>query len=88
MYFYSVGTEYILQEVLSKIKNKSITHNIFRIQDDDSIKCVFYCISFIEYMLAGKTLLDYIFSRNDYKKNDRITYKYFKDKYDQRKRKP
>ena len=88
MYFYSVGTEYILQEVLSKIKNKSITRNIFRIQDDDSIKCVFYCISFIEYMLAGKTLLDYIFSRNDYKKNDRITYKYFKDKYDQRKRKP
>ena len=34
-------------------------------------------------MLAGKTLLDYtnIFPLNDYKKNDKIIYKYFKDKY-------
>ena len=31
-------------------------------------------------MLAGKTLLDYtnMFSSNDYKKNDKIIYKYFK----------
>ena len=28
------GIEYILQEVLNKIKDKSITHNIFRIQDN------------------------------------------------------
>ena len=48
-------------------------------QDDDSIICGFYCIAFIKYMLAGKTLLDYInlFSPNDYKKNDKIIYKYF-----------
>ena len=34
-------------------------------------------------MLAGKNLLDYtkLFSPNDYKKNDKIIYKYFKDKY-------
>ena len=31
VYFDSFGTEYIPQEVLSKIRNKSITHNIFRI---------------------------------------------------------
>ena len=33
--------------------------------------------------LAGKTLLDYshLFSPNDYKKNDKIMYKYFRDKY-------
>ena len=45
--------------------------------------CGFYCTTFIEYMLAGKTLLDYtnIFSPNNYKKNGKITYKYFKDKY-------
>ena len=44
--------------------------------------CGFYCIAFIE-KLAGKTLLDYtnFFSPNDYKKNDKIIYKYFKDKY-------
>ena len=51
----SFGIEYILEEVLSKFKDKSITHNIFRIQDDVSIICVFYCIAFIEYMLAAKT---------------------------------
>ena len=45
--------------------------------------CRFYCITFLEYMLAGKTLLDDTnsFSPNDYKKNDKIIYKYFKDKY-------
>ena len=44
--------------------------------------CGFYYIAFIEYMLAGKTLLDYtnMFSPNDYKKNGKLIYKYFKDK--------
>ena len=39
--------------------------------------------AFREYMLAGKPLLDYtnLFSPNDYRKNDNIIYKYFKDKY-------
>ena len=34
-------------------------------------------------MLAGKALLNYtnLFSRNNYKKNDKIIHKYFKDKY-------
>ena len=41
VHFDSVGTEYIPQEVLNKIKDKSITHNIFRIQDDGSIMCGF-----------------------------------------------
>ena len=32
---------------------------------------VFYCVAFVEDMVAGKTLLDYtiLFSPNDYKKN-------------------
>ena len=44
--------------------------------------CEFYCIAFIGYMFAGKTLLDHtnLFSSNDYKKNDKIIYKYFKEK--------
>ena len=47
-------------------------------QDDDSIMHKLYCIAFIEYMLAGKTLLDYtnLFSPNDYKENVKIIYKY------------
>ena len=86
VYFDSFGIEYIPQEVLNKIRDNSITHNIFRIQDNDSIKCGFYCIAFIEYMLSIKSLWNYtnLFSPNDYKKNDKIIYKYFKDKYDRR----
>ena len=48
VYFHSIGIEHNPQEVLSKIKGKSITHNIFRTHDDDSIMCGFYCIAFIE----------------------------------------
>ena len=36
-----------------------MTHNIFRIQDDDPVMCTFYRIDFIEYMFAGKILLDF-----------------------------
>ena len=47
VYFDSFGIEFISQEVLKKNRNKSITHNIFRIQDNESIMCRFYCIAFI-----------------------------------------
>ena len=55
----------------------------FIIKNNESIMCGFYCISFIEYMLSGEILLDYtnLFSPNDYKKNNKIIYKYFKGKY-------
>ena len=54
-------------EALNKIRDKSITHNIFEKQDNESTMCGFYCISFIEYKLTGKTLLDYtnLISPND-----------------------
>ena len=59
-------------------------HNIFRVQDDDSMMRGFYVIAQIEYMLTGKTVLDHtnLFSPNDYKKNyELITNDEFKDKY-------
>ena len=67
-----------------------MTHNIFGIQSDDSIMCGFSCIAFTEYMIAGKTFLDYtnLFSPNNCKKNDMIIYKYLKGKYGKAKRKP
>ena len=37
-------TEYVPQELLNKIRDKSITNNIFRIQDNDSIECRFYVL--------------------------------------------
>ena len=52
-------------------------HNIFRIQGDDSIMFGYFCIDFMEYMLAGKTFLDYtnLLFPNDYTKNDKIIWK-------------
>ena len=56
--------------MLKKIRDKSITHSIFKIQDNKSIRWGFYCNAFIEYTLARKAFLDYsdLFSSNDYKK--------------------
>ena len=61
VYFDSFGIEYIPQEVLNEIRDKSITHNMVRIQDDKSIMCRFYWTAFIEYMLARKYILENIF---------------------------
>ena len=61
---------------------KRIKSNIFRIQAYDSIMCGYFCIEFINYILKGKTLLDYtnLSSPNDFKKNDQIIKRIFKNK--------
>ena len=46
VYFDSFGIEHISQEVLNKIRDKSITHNIFRIQDMNLL-----CVDFIVSLL-------------------------------------
>ena len=58
-----------------------IKSNIFRIQAYDSIICGYFCIEFINYMLKGKTLLDYtnLFSPNDFKKSDQVIKRIFKN---------
>ena len=80
--------EYIPLEALNKIRDNPITHNEFRTKVNESIMYGFYCIAFIDNMLAGKTLLGYtnLFSLNDYTKICKMIYKYFKDKYDRRSR--
>ena len=81
MYFDSFGIEHIPKEInkfinnyMTKVLRQRIKSNIFRIQAYDSIMCGYFCIEFIDYMLKGKTLLDYtnLFSPNDFKKNDRV----------------
>ena len=82
IYFYSFGVEHIPKEINKFINsNKKIEANIFRIQAYDSIMCGYFCIEFINYMLKGKTLLDYtnLFSPNDFKKNDQIIKRIFKN---------
>ena len=41
--------------------------------------CGYFCIAFIDFMLNGRSLLDYanLFSRNDYEKNDKIILEHF-----------
>ena len=81
IYFDSFGVEHILKEINKFIGNKKIKASIFRIQVYDSIMCGYFCIEFINYMLKGKTLLDYtnLFSSNDFKKNDRVIKRIFKN---------
>ena len=64
----------------SASQNKNIIVNIFRIQAYDSIMCGYFCIGFINFMLADKKLTDYtnLFSPYDFKKNDNIILSYFK----------
>ena len=58
-YFDSFRVEHIPKEIRTFIGNKNIKTNIFRIQTYDSIVCGYFCIGFIDFMLAGKTLTDF-----------------------------
>ena len=74
-YFNSFGVEHIPKEIKSFInRSLSIKTNIFRIHAYDSIMCRYFCIGFIDFMLAGKTLTEFtnLFSPNNFKKNDDI----------------
>ena len=73
-YFDSFGVEHIPKEIKTFISNKNIKTNIFRIQAYDSIMCGYFCIGFINFMLKGKTLTNFmnLFSPNDFKKNGDI----------------
>ena len=79
--FDSFGLEHITKEIKTFINNKNIKTNIFRIQAYDSIMCGYFCIGFINFMLAGKTLTDFtsLFSPYDFDENDNIILSYFKD---------
>ena len=44
VYVDSFRIEYIPQEVLNRIRDKSVTHNISRIQDNESVMSGFYRI--------------------------------------------
>ena len=60
VYFDSFGVEHIPKEINKFIgNNKKIKASIFKIQAYDSIVSGYFCIEFINYVLKGKTLLDY-----------------------------
>ena len=69
IYFDSFGVEHVLKEIKKFINNKNIA-SIFRIQANDSVMCGYFCIGFIDFMLAGKNLTGFtnLFSPYDLKK--------------------
>ena len=78
-YFDSFGVEHIQKEIRKFIGIKNVKTNIYRIQAYDSVMYAYFCIGFIDFVLKGKSLLDYtnLFSPNNYGINDKIILKYF-----------
>ena len=74
IYFDSFGVEYI-----SKVGNKNIITNIYRIQAYCLTMCNYFSIEFIDLLIKGTSLVDFtnLFSRDEYEKNDKIIRKYF-----------
>ena len=81
VYFDSFGVEYIPKEIKKFVGKKNIIADIFRVQANDSVMCGYFCKWFVDFMLAGKKLTNYIclFSPHDFKKNDHIILCYFKN---------
>ena len=59
VYFESFGVEHVPEEIIEFIRNKNIIANIFRVQANNSVMCGYFCIGFIDFMLAGKKLTDF-----------------------------
>ena len=74
VYFDSFGVEHNPEEIKNFFgefpENKNIIANIFRVQANDSVMCGYFCIGFIDFMLADKKLTDdtNLFSPHDLKK--------------------
>ena len=79
VYFDSFGVESIPEEIKEFIGNRKIKANIFRTQTNNSVICGYFCIGFIDFMLAGKKLTDFDNSPYDFDKNDQIILSHFKD---------
>ena len=83
VYFDSSGVEHVPEEIKEFIENKNIKDNIFLVQANNSVLCGYFCVGFIDFMLAGKKLTDFtcFFFPYDFKKNDDTSLSYFKDEW-------
>ena len=71
----------IPEEIKGFIGNKNIKANVFWVQANHSVMCGYFCIGFMDFMLAGKKLTDFtsLFSTHDFDKNDNIILSCYKD---------
>ena len=78
IYFDSFDVEHIPEEMKKFIdrhsssasQNENIISNIFGIQANNSVMCGYFCIGFIDFIIAGKKLTGYtsLFSPYDLKR--------------------
>ena len=64
-YFDTFEVEHIPKEIEKFIGNKNIITNIYKVQACNNVR--YFCIGVIDFMLKGKSLLDYtnLFSPNE-----------------------
>ena len=81
VYFDSFGVEHVSEEIKEFVRNKNIIANIFRVQANNSLMCGYFCIGFIDFMIAGKKMTDYtsLFSPHGFEKNDNRILSNFKN---------
>ena len=61
VFYNSFYVELVPEEI---VWNKIIIANIFQVQANNSVMCGNFCIGFIDFMLAGKKLTDFISMTN------------------------
>ena len=73
-YFDSFGVKHIPKEIKAVIGHSLSIATIFFRMQAYSIMFGYFCICFIDFMLAGKTLAEFtnLFSPNNFKRNDII----------------
>ena len=59
IYFDSFGVEHVPNKTEKCIGHENIKTNTFRTQSNNSIRCGYFYIGFIDFMFAGKALIDF-----------------------------
>ena len=54
VYFDGFGVEHVPEEIKEFVGDKNIKVHIFRVQANNSVMCGYFCIEFIDFMLARK----------------------------------
>ena len=64
--------EHVSEEINEFVGNMLIT--FFEYKQTNSVMCGYFCIAFIDFMLAGKKMTDFtnFFSPHDFQKNDKM----------------
>ena len=59
VYFNSFAVGQVPEEIKEFAGNKDIITNIFQVQGNNSVMFGYFCMGFIDFMLAGKKLTDF-----------------------------